>query len=128
MRKQGDFVVLNYLFYDRSKDTYSDGNIEEELLNMLESGMTETEILEQLLTDKLNARWAALKLAEGDAKLLSAIKENLQLINNSLLLLSSVSTAETRNRRHQFIYVRSGCFDFSITECIFHKLSGVLRL
>ena len=39
----------------------------------------ETEILEQLLTDKLNARWAALKLAEGDAKLLSAIKENLQL-------------------------------------------------
>ncbi|PWL47849.1 MAG: ferrous iron transporter B [Clostridiales bacterium] len=39
----------------------------------------ETEILEQLLTDKLNARWTALKLAEGDAKLLSAIKENLQL-------------------------------------------------
>ena len=39
----------------------------------------ETEILEQLLTDKLNARWTALKLAEGDAKLLSAITENLQL-------------------------------------------------
>ena len=27
----------------------------------------------------MNARWTALKLAEGDAKLLSAIKENLQL-------------------------------------------------
>ncbi|MCI5480130.1 MAG: class I SAM-dependent methyltransferase, partial [Lachnospiraceae bacterium] len=52
------------LFYDRSKDTYSDGNIEEELLNMLESGMTETEILEQ------KQDWAALYH-------LSPIRENL---------------------------------------------------
>lgn len=39
----------------------------------------EKETLEAFLEGKLDARWTGLKLAEGDEKLLEAIKENLQL-------------------------------------------------
>lgn len=46
--------------------------------------------------------------------------------NYSLFLLSHIVTTKTRNRWHKFIYVRSGCFDFSILISRLDKIDIIL--
>ena len=74
-------------------------------------------------------RWV-FRLSKGcratDAKIL--LKECLQFINDTLLFLGSATTAKARNRRHDFIDVCTGGFDFTITESILQEFTGVLRL
>ena len=44
------------------------------------------------------------------------LKENLQPFNDTLPFLSSAIATKTRNRRHNFVNVRSYCFDFTIID------------
>lgn len=46
--------------------------------------------------------------------------------NYSLFLLSPIVTTKTWNRWHKFIYVRSGCFDFSILISRLDKIDIIL--
>lgn len=51
------------------------------------------------------------------------VKEPFELVDHRLLLVrSGTATAETRDRRHQFIDIRSGVFDFVIIESILQEL------
>lgn len=51
------------------------------------------------------------------------VKESFELVDHRLLFLGSgAATAETGDRRHQFIDIRSGGLDFVITESILQEL------
>lgn len=53
-----------------------------------------------------------------------AVKESFELVNHRLLFLGSgTATAKSGHRRHQFIDIRSGGFDFAITEGVLQELS-----
>ena len=57
------------------------------------------------------------------------LKESFQFINNRLLLFITGTTAtKTGNGRHYAIHICAGCFQNTITECVFNKLPCFLRL
>lgn len=58
-----------------------------------------------------------------------AVKESFELVNHRLLFLGSgTATAKSGHRRHQFIDIRSGGFDFAITEGVLQELSDFSTL
>ena len=53
----------------------------------------------------------------SDTKIL--FKESLQLFDNRLLLLCTISTAKSADRRHKLINIRADSLYFAFAECIF---------
>ena len=57
-----------------------------------------------------------------------AVKESFELVDHRLLLVrSGTATAETRDRRHQFIDIRSSGLDLVITESVLQELFSSSR-
>ena len=57
-----------------------------------------------------------------------SVEETLQLFNDGLLLLCTVSTAEAGDWRHQLVNVCARRFDRTVTESAVHKATGLLVL
>ena len=49
-------------------------------------------------------------------------KKRFQFFNDSLFFLGSSATTKMRNWRHDFIYIRSRCFDLSVPKRILYEL------
>ena len=55
-----------------------------------------------------------------------SVEETLQLFNDGLLLLCTVSTAEAGDRRHQPVNIRACRFDRAVTERALHKAASLI--